>query len=301
VSEDQSDTQARMASVVELTQKLVRRPSRAGIDDYGPVLGVLEDWLAARALPHRRLHDDAGHLVGLLVEIPGGRPGRWWTLDACVDTAPYGDEAAWSFPPAAGDIGDGWLRGRGSADSKLAAAMFCHIAADLHAHAADLHGGLAVLLDVDEHTGCFGGARAYLSDPATPRPAGVMIGYPGMDEVVVGGRGLWRATLTVHAPSGHSGSSKSVVGAISRAAHLVRLLDAAELPGLDKFSQFPLPPKLSVTSFHGGQGFSVTPDRCDLNVDVRTTPGFDAPDAQMLVRKAVAELDAFSRGQQTVV
>src|SRR5690606_39117323 len=98
---------------------LVRRPSRAGIDDYGPVLGVLEDWLTAHRLPHRRLLDDAGHLMGLLVEVSGGRPGPWWTLDACVDTAPYGDESAWSFPPASGDVVDDWLLGRGSADSKL--------------------------------------------------------------------------------------------------------------------------------------------------------------------------------------
>ncbi|WP_406163029.1 peptidase dimerization domain-containing protein [Streptomyces sp. NBC_01005] len=96
----------------------------------------------------------------------------------------------------------------------------------------------------------------------------------------------------MHAASGHSGSSKTVVGAISRAAHLVRLLDAAELPSVNAASHFPLPPKLSVTSFHSGQGFSVTPDRCDLNVDVRTTPTFNAHDAETLVRKAVAELDA---------
>ncbi|ARZ65770.1 peptidase dimerization protein [Streptomyces albireticuli] len=281
-----------MASVIELAQELIRRPSRGGIDNYGPVLGVLEDWLNDRAVPHRRLYGDAGELVGLLVEISGGRPGQWWTLDACVDTAPYGDENAWSFPPASGDVVDGWLLGRGAADSKLAVAMFCHIADDLMPRAADLNGGLAMLLDVDEHTGGFGGARAYLADPRAARPAGVMIGYPGLDEVVVGGRGLWRATLAVHAPSGHSGSSKTVVGAITRAAHLVRLLDEAELPGVDGASGFPLPPKLSVTSVHGGQGFSVTPDRCELNVDVRTTPGFDAHDAETLVRKAVAELDA---------
>ncbi|MFE1879445.1 M20 family metallopeptidase [Streptomyces diastatochromogenes] len=288
----QQAAEARTASVVELAQELIRRPSRAGIDDYGPVLGVLEDWLSARSLPHRRLNDDAGEPLGLLVEIPGGRPGPWWTLDACVDTAPYGDEAAWSFAPAGGDVADGWLLGRGAADSKLAAAMFCHIAADLAPRAQTLHGGLAVLLDVDEHTGGFGGARAYLADEAAARPAGVMIGYPGLDEVVVGGRGLWRATIVVHAPSGHSGSSRTVVGAISRAAHLVRLLDAAELPGVNAASAFPLPPKLSVTSFHGGQGFSVTPDRCELNVDVRTVPTFDAHDAETLVREAVARLDA---------
>lgn len=288
----QQAAEERVPSVLALAQELVRCPSRAGIDDYGPVLGVLEDWLADRGLPHRRLYDDTGGPAGLLVEVAGGRSGAWWALDACVDTAPYGDETAWSFPPTSGDVVDGWLRGRGAADSKLAAAVFCHIAADLAERTAGLHGGLAVLLDVDEHTGGFGGARAYLADPYAARPDGVMIGYPGLDEVVVGGRGLWRATIVVHAPAGHSGSGSNVVGAVSRAAHLVRLLDGARLPGVDEASGFPLAPKLSVTSLHGGEGFSVTPDRCELNVDVRTTPSFDARDAEVLVRGAVAELDA---------
>ncbi|MFF4507404.1 M20 family metallopeptidase [Streptomyces sp. NPDC001401] len=285
--------------VIELAQALIRRPSRAGIDDYGPVLAVLEDWLDARDLPCRRLYDDAGRPVALLVEVAGGRPGPWWALDACVDTAPYGDEGAWSFPPDCGDVVDGWLRGRGAADSKLAAAMFCRIAAEAHARAAELRGGLAVLLDADEHTGGFGGARAYLADTAAVRPAGVMIGYPGRDEVVVGGRGLWRATIAVHASSGHSGSSRRTVGAVSRAARLVELLDEAELPG--PVGQFPLPPKLTVTSCHGGEGFSVVPGLCELGLDIRTTPAFDADAAEALVRGAVAELDALLPGPRPTV
>ncbi|MER7406307.1 M20/M25/M40 family metallo-hydrolase [Streptomyces sp. NPDC000070] len=277
------------SSVVELAGELIRRPSRAGIDDHEPVLAVLEDWLAGRGLPYRRLHDDARRPVALLVEIAGGRPGPWWALDACVDTAPYGDESAWSFPPDAGDVVDGRLRGRGAADSKLAAALFCHIAAELHGRAGELCGGLAVLLDADEHTGGFGGARAYLADPRAARPAGVMIGYPGLQEVVVGGRGLWRARIAVHATSGHSGSSRATVGAVSRAAHLVRLLDEAPLPGVS--GEFPLPPKLTVTFCHGGEGFSVVPDLCEVGVDIRTTPGFGARAAEALVRAAVSELD----------
>lgn len=288
-----ADAATRSASVIELAQELIRRPSRGGIDNYTPVLTVLEDWLTGHALPHRRLHNEAGQLVGLLVEIVGGRPGPWWTLDACVDTASFGDESAWTFPPTAGDIVDGFLRGRGAADSKLAASAFCHIAADLLPRAGTLRGGLAVLLDVDEHTGGFGGARAYLADPDAAIPAGVMIGYPGIDDVVVGGRGLWRATLTVSADSGHSGSSRSILGAVSRAARLVHLLDTADLPGPPAAgAEFLLSPKLSVTAIHGGEGFSVAADRCDLNVDVRTTPAFDAHDAETLVRKAAAELDA---------
>ncbi len=275
--------------VLDLAQRLIRCPSRAGIDDYGPILGILEDWLASRELPYRRLHGDSGGAVGLLIEIAGGLPGPWWALDACVDTAPYGDEAAWSFAPDSGEVVDGWLCGRGAADSKLPAAMFCGIAAELHARAGALRGGLAVLLDVDEHTGGFGGARAYLADPEAVRPAGVMIGYPGLDEVVVGGRGLWRAIIAVHAASGHSGSRRTAPGAVSRAAHLVRLLEEAELPGPD--AEFPLPPKLTVTSCHGGQGFSVVPDLCELGVDIRTTPAFDARAAERLVSEAVGELD----------
>lgn len=281
----------RSASVIDLAQQLIRIPSRGGVDDYGPVLTAVESWLSARQLPHRRLHDAAGLLVGLVVELPGGAAGRWWTLDACLDTAGFGDENAWSFPPLSGDVVDGWLLGRGSADSKLAASLFCHIAADVRDRAEHLHGGLAVLLDVDEHTGGFGGARAYLADPRAARPAGVMIGYPGLDEIVVGGRGLWRARLHVHAPSGHSGSKRTVTSAISRAARLVGLLDAAELPAPAPGSRFPLPPKLSVTALHGGEGFSTTADLCVVSVDVRLTPGFDAHDAETLVRKAVAELD----------
>ncbi|MGW2565976.1 M20 family metallopeptidase [Streptomyces sp. NPDC001537] len=287
------------SEVVELAQALIRRPSRAGIDDYGPVLAVLQDWLDARDLPYRRLHDDAGRPVALLVEVAGGRPGPWWALDACVDTAPYGDERAWSFPPDCGDVVDGWLRGRGAADSKLAAAMFCRIAAHLHTRAQELHGGLAVLLDADEHTGGFGGARAYLADTAAVRPAGVMIGYPGPDEVVVGGRGLWRATIAVHAEAGHSGSRRTTLGAVSRAARLVQLLEEAELPVAE--GEFPLPPKLTVTSCHGGEGFSVVPGLCELGVDIRTTPAFDADAAEALVHGAVAELDALLPGPRPTV
>ncbi|MEV6330450.1 M20/M25/M40 family metallo-hydrolase [Streptomyces sp. NPDC051909] len=289
-------TPADVGSVVALAQALVRRPSRGGVDPYEPVLGVLEGWLRERGLAQRRLRSPGGEVVGLLVEVRGGRPGPWWVLDACVDTAPFGDTGRWSFSPTSGQVRDEWLLGRGAADSKLAAALFCHLAAELAPRAEEFTGGLAVLLDVDEHTGAFGGARAFLADPQAPKPAGVMIGYPGLDEVVVGGRGLWRATVTVYGEAGHSGARRAGVGAIGRAAHLVGLLDAAELPGPDRDSGFPLGPRLTVTAFHGGEGFSVTPDRVDVHVDVRTTPEFGAGAAAGLVRREVAALDAVRPG-----
>lgn len=64
------------------------------------------------------------------------------------------------------------------------------------------------------------------------------------------------------------------------------------MPGVNGGSGFTLPPQLSMTSFHGGHGCSTTPDQCQLNVAVRTTPAFDAHDAETLIHKTIAELDA---------
>jgi succinyl-diaminopimelate desuccinylase len=212
-------------------------------------------------------------------------------LDACLDTAPFGDETAWTYPPTSATVADGWLWGRGVADSKVGAAIFCHIAARLTAMTDRLHGSLVLLFDVDEHTGGFGGAKQYFEGPDAPHDvAGVLIGYPGMDHVVVGGRGVHRVKLHVHGVASHSGGRASTANAVVKAAHLIRALDNADLPD-DTGSEFPLRGKLTVTAIDGGQGFSVTPDLCTIHVDVRTTPTFDSAAAAALLERTVAHVD----------
>lgn len=140
-------------SVIALTRDLVTIPSRGGIDSYEPVLDRLGVWLAHHNLPANVLTDETGAIVGLTCEVQGTRPGPRWVLNACLDTAPFGDEHAWTHPPTSAVIEDGWLHGRGSADSKSAAAIFCHITARLAAITDQLTGTLVLLFDVDEHTG----------------------------------------------------------------------------------------------------------------------------------------------------
>jgi succinyl-diaminopimelate desuccinylase len=136
------------------------------------------------------------------------RGARWqarprFVLDACLDTAPFGDQAAWTYSPASGQIIRGWLHGRGSADSKAGAAIFAHVAARLRDTAGGLAGSVVLLFDVDEHTGGFGGAKAYFEGAAATRRAdGVMIGYPGLGHVVTGGRGVLRARVHTHGTAG---------------------------------------------------------------------------------------------------
>jgi succinyl-diaminopimelate desuccinylase len=283
--------EADQQSVIDLVRQLVQTPSRAGIDSYEPILGLVEGWLQERGLRPWRLRGEAGELVGLACDVEGAQSGPCYVLDACVDTAPFGEEQAWRHPPASGVIADGWLFGRGSADCKAAVAIFAHLAVRLREQAATLAGRATLLLDADEHTGGFAGARRFFAQQPAREVAGVMIGYPGSEQVVVGGRGFLRAELVVRGSAGHSGGKATTVGnAVEKAALLVTALSRQQLPS-DPDEEFPLPPKLTVATIQGGEGYTIIPDTCTVAVDVRLTPTFDQAAAARLVERVARAVD----------
>lgn len=279
--------------VIALIQDFVKVPTRGGVDSCEPLIDIIETWLNDRGLPTRRLRDPANaDTVGIVCEIAGGSPGPRYVLNACLDTAPFGNENDWLNGPTSGAIIGGWLHGRGAADSKAAIAIFMHIAAHVQHQAGALGGTLTLLFDADEHTGGFGGAKRYFADIAPTEVNGVMIGYPGIDHLVVGGRGFLRAELNVRGKAGHTGSQRSVEegNAIEGAAALVRALSMHQVPGpVD--SALNLPPKLTVTGIRGGTSFSTVPDQCTVDVDVRLTNSFDLDTAQRLLRDIVQHVD----------
>jgi succinyl-diaminopimelate desuccinylase len=277
--------------VVQLTRELVRIPSRGGLDPYEPVLDRMASWLAEHGMACTRLADQDGTPVALVSEVTGANPGPRYVLDACLDTAPFGDESSWTYPPTSAEISGGWLHGRGTSDSKAGAAIFAHVAARLRANAARLHGTVALLFDVDEHTGRFGGAKAFFEGPnGRTKTDGVMIGYPGLANLVTGGRGILRADLRVYGVASHSGGSKVTPSAVAKAAVLVSDLSATTLPGPGG-PEFPLKPRLTVTAITGGQGYSTVPDLCEVSVDIRLTPVLSEHAALDLVRSTAAAVD----------
>jgi succinyl-diaminopimelate desuccinylase len=163
--------------------------------------------------------------------------------------------------------------------------MFAHLAVEFAAAPPPV-GQLLVLLDVDEHSGRFGGAKAF--QKIAPPLAGMMIGYPGNYGIVAGARGFWRATITTWGISAHSGSTSAKrENAISKAARIAIELEDEKLPE-ETNPAFSFGPALTVTAIDGGEGYSQVPDRCDLKVDVRLTPSFTARDAADLVMGVVA-------------
>jgi succinyl-diaminopimelate desuccinylase len=275
-------------SIIELSRALISIPSQGGIDPPDRIVAAAGQWLADHGLEPSPLRTDEGEPVGVMVRLGSGDSPHY-CLDACLDTAPFGDPGTWSDLPTGGAVRSGWLLGRGAADCKTAVALFSHLGVELSSRAADLAGTLTLLFDADEHTGRFGGVQAFAA--AAKRPDGVMIGYPGLDEIVVGARGFWRAHLVVAGRSGHSGSRRAAAeNAIVKSAALVDRLDRYQPPSSPD-ADFPLPPKITVTGIDGGQGYSIVPDRCTLSVDVRLTPRYDAAWADHFLRETCRLLD----------
>jgi succinyl-diaminopimelate desuccinylase len=280
-------------SICELASALIQIPSRGGLDPPSPVFQRIAGWMREARLKHRVITGSHGEPVALVCDVSAGSTGTRYILNAPVDTAPFGDRSAWKHSPTSGLVHGDWLYGRGSADCKTAIAIFCHLARE---YASTTEGqppayGFSVLFDAGEHSGRFTGVRKYFADENARRAvAGVMIGYPGDNRIVVGGRGFLRATIRVSGVTAHSGgSSLQGVNAVHRAAELVLTLDSLRLPS---DSDFPLEPRLTVTAAHGGQGYAIVPDKCMLKVDIRLTPTFDTAEARRLLDTVVHAMDA---------
>ncbi|HYZ86481.1 MAG TPA: M20/M25/M40 family metallo-hydrolase, partial [Bryobacteraceae bacterium] len=273
-------------SLLALTRDLVRIPSRAGIDPYGPIYQCIADWLEAKGISVEVLSEN-GVPLAATATVGEVHKGPTYLLIATADTAGFGEETTWTFEPTSGELCEGWLHGRGSADSKAGIAIFCHVAAALFAESDQLHGAVTLVFDAEEHSGRFLGiqrAMASLSDDA--RVAGAMIGYPGQDKIVIGCRGFLRAEICIHGKAAHSGSSREHgVNAITRAVELAQNLQKAPLSQVTT-REFHLPPQLTITSIRGGIGDSSVPDLCRMRLDIRLTPTYDAEAAKKTIEEA---------------
>ncbi len=280
--------------IAALTADLVRFPTQGGIDPQAPALHYLADWLDQAGVPSRLYEAPnrrpKNRAIGLLAEI-GPPRGPAFALTACLDTAVFGEPDTWEgCKPTAALVTDGWMVGRGTADSKVGVAIFCMLMAELRPIAHTLQGRLLLLLDSDEHTGRFGAVKQLTAEQNHIK--GVYIGYPGNGSIKIGARGFYRAKVSLYGVSSHSGASQpSRQNAVEKAARLVTALTAAPLPDADDTSDFGIGPQKTCTAITGGRGYSSVPDYCFLRVDYRLTPTFTKAVARQHLRALVEEVD----------
>jgi succinyl-diaminopimelate desuccinylase len=149
-----------------------------------------------------------------------GRPGMAFYCH--LDTVPAGDLAHWTVNPFEPVVRDGYVWGRGSADSKAGAAAILQAFRVLYRLGIEPRVSPVVALTTDEEVGPYSGLM-YMADSAVFEGCEWFHSCDGMaDSVGIGSLGAFTWTIRILGRSVHSGSSFLGLNPIE---HSVALLD----------------------------------------------------------------------------
>ena len=271
------------AAVVDLAARLVRlRTVHEGPGDVeGPAVALLAALMRDFGWAVTVVESAPGRMSVVGV-VTGDRPGPTLMFEGHVDVVTEGDPASWSFDPYAGDVVDGRLRGRGSADMKAGVAAMVHAA-----RAVQLGGfaGRIVVGVLADEEGLMLGAKAFAADlgagtiPGVDRIDGVIVCEPEGGEVCPVAKGAIRLEVAFTGAMAHGAmpwmgrnplpAVGTMLAALADTQHVLR----------STHGDHPLlgPICLTPTVLRAGdpEQINVMPATATLAVDIRTTPAVD--------------------------
>lgn len=286
-------------SIINFLKLLISKPSQAGINNQMEILDEVSSWFNEHGMQGEILYNRKKP-VAFLFDIIINKNYPTYCFNACLDTASIGDINNWINDPFIPIIDSNWLFGRGAADSKIAVSIFSHIANELVNNNIVLNSNISFLFDCDEHTGKFGGIKKYLQKHENIK--GVFIGYPGNDYIISGSRGFYRAEIIFYGISQHSGGIKEPKeNAIIKATKFIKEITSFDL-NISINDYFPLSPKITITKIKGGYNYTIIPDKCKINIDVRLTPDFNFEHARNIINDTVKNIDiSFNSCKRTLI
>lgn len=252
------------ADPVSLLRDLIRAESVT--PDAGPALDVVEAALDPAGFTVTRpvfTDEDTDDVENLFAAI--GQGDRHLTFAGHVDVVPPGDESRWTHPPfAAVEDGDDMF-GRGAVDMKGGvAAMIAAAVRFVSRRGADFGGRISFLITGDEEGVAVNGTGKLLrwAGERGERFTAAIVGEPTSaerlgDQLKIGRRGSFSATLTVTGTQGHAAYPQMADNPVRG---LTTLLDALLREPLDAGSDHFEPSTFEVVSVDvGNPAWNVIP------------------------------------------
>jgi acetylornithine deacetylase len=230
------------------------------------VVDYLEHHLRALGLPHER-YDVLPFRPNLVAHLEGRSP-ETVALVGHTDTVGI---AGFTGDPFSGEVRDGRVYGRGSADAKgpLASGLLALEMLLGRPFAPPVSVLFAAVCDEEYRAR---GVRRLLRRTAGIRRAVVL--EPTGLEVVIANNGGARWRIRTHGRAVHSSRAEEGVNAISLMAEVVRVVAEVVNPWL-LARRHPLcgTPPANIGSIRGGTNANIVPDLCEVELFVRSHPG----------------------------
>ncbi|MFE9576364.1 M20 family metallopeptidase [Nocardia sp. NPDC006044] len=280
--------------LIEFTQQLVRthalheegRGERA-VAAY--LLAKIEEW-GWRA----ELFDADGRPNIVVTLTGGGGAGPTLAFEGHLDVVTEGDPDQWTVDPYGGEIRDGKLYGRGSADMKSGVAAMLYGARAVQ-QAGPFPGRIRLLLLCDEE-GMMTGAKAAVAQGFVRDVDGVICCEPEGDEVCPISKGAIRVRVEFTGVMSHGAMPLQGRNTLPAMARVVLGLEALERKLIEEAGTTPAlgAPSITPTVAQAGTAdqMNVICGTSALYLDVRTVPGVDH---EMLLKRIGECVDTAAR------
>ncbi|MCO7127569.1 M20 family metallopeptidase [Sporolactobacillus shoreicorticis] len=205
----------------------------------------------------------------LIATLKGEEPGKVLAFTGHMDVVPVG-EIPWDYPPFGAEEADGKIFGRGASDMKSGLAAMVAAMIQLKEADAPIKGTLKFIATVGEETSSIGAEQLVKSGYADDLDA-VLIGEPTDNELSIAEKGALWVRLTTFGKTGH-GSTPSC--GINANEHMIAILSKFQTEFQFDYEADDLlsEPTSSIDVMHGGNGTNVIPDKCSVEIDMRTLP-----------------------------
>ncbi|WP_311757943.1 acetylornithine deacetylase [Paracoccus broussonetiae] len=245
------------------------RPNRA-------IAGCVEGHLRRMGIEPVILTGPEGDRVNILATI-GPRDRSGVILSGHMDVVPVAGQD-WSSDPFRLTRRDDRLYGRGTSDMK--GFLACMLAMVPEFQAATLQRPLHLAFSYDEEIGCRGVGHLIAALPdLVAAPMACIVGEPSAMRPVLSHKGKRSTLLRIEGRAAHSSQPDAGLNAIYAGAEIllaIRALNerlAVQGPFDHRFS----PPHSTVVAgvVRGGSAVNIIPDRCEIEMEVRSVPGAD--------------------------
>lgn len=208
--------------------------------------------------------------------VEGTGPGRTLMFEGHTDVVTEGDPSSWTFDPYGGDVVDGFLRGRGSADMKSGVAAMIHAVRAVEL--AGFTGRIIVAVLADEE-GMMLGAKHFASSELAAGIDGVIVCEPEAGEVCACAKGALRVRVDLDGVMAHGAMPQvgrnpiPALGALLVGFGELERQVGASVGTHPQLGDFYLTP--TVLAAGSPEQANVIPARASLHLDIRTIPAVD--------------------------
>lgn len=299
--------------LIAFFRDFVRAPSPNPPGDTREAMALVTRFMEREGLPFREVTAEP-HLPNLHASFDCARPGRHLLFNGHVDVFPIGNAAAWERDPWSGDLVDGRVHGRGSADMKggTTAALFAY--RYLSRLRDQLPGKLTLMVVSDEETGGTLGSK-YLIDTLGDAVMGdcLLSGEPGgVGTIRFAEKGILQFHIEIRTRGAHGPYAHLSPSAIRIAGRIMEELDRvksirADLPEAvarrisgeearavmdatmgEGTADVMAAVSMNVGMIRGGTKINMVASDCTMEVDIRVPVGVDRDAVIEMVRGIVA-------------